>query len=77
MTADRIADLLARDDNPEVAGYIAWARRRRRGEELRLLRPFIAAGLVAEDGGELRLTPAGRRAVRDLLDPETAWAVAA
>ncbi len=77
MNAERIADRLALDECAEVAAWVDWARRRRRGEELRLLDPLVAAGLVERRGDDLRLTAAGRRVVRDLLEHEPAEAVAA
>ena len=68
LTAAEVADRLARDSNPRVADWIRLARQRGKGEELRLLTPLVAAGLVDERaGGSFALTLAGRRAVRDML----------
>jgi hypothetical protein len=59
-----LAARLRRDTDPAVARYIAWAESRGRGVELRLIQPFVDAGLVEINGDEIRLTPEGHDAAR-------------
>jgi hypothetical protein len=68
VKASELAARLRRDNEPAVARYIAWAESRGRGEELRLTHPLIDAGLVDLVGDDLELTPAGRIAVRQMVN---------
>jgi hypothetical protein len=62
VNAAELVARLRRNADPDVAGYIAWAERRGRGEELRLVQQMVAAGLAEVDGEDLWLTPEGHAA---------------
>ncbi|MEJ7567424.1 MAG: hypothetical protein WKF41_04080 [Gaiellaceae bacterium] len=69
MTRQEIATRRLHDEDPRVVAWADWARKRGRGEALRLLDPFVAAGYAERNGDEVTLTSEGEQLIRDMLAP--------